>query len=341
MPWLAAGAAAAGLAGSVIGANEKSNAREEAGRLINQSVGELTAIGIPPEEAMKLSLEKYRSAGLLTPEMESDILQGNSEMGGITTDPRLQDAEMAALDELRRTGESGGLRAADQAKLENVMSQTAQAERGSREAILMDAAQRGASTGGGAIAAQLANQQGAAQRNHMGGVEIAGQAQDAALQAILQSGQLAGSMQGRQFEQAAQKAKAQDLINQMNTQARQGVMQRNVGSRNAAQQYNLQNQQNLMNSNVDIGNKEQVYNKSLPQQTFNNQLALGAAKANARSGQATNVMQGGQDAANMWGSIGGAVANAGTGIYNSQQKSEEAEKDRQNRKDIAAMYYGR
>lgn len=309
-----------GLGGAIAGGIENANAREKANRLIQDSVNELKGIGIPPEEALKLSLERYRSAGVLTPEMEKDILQGSSEFGNISTDPRLQDAEMAALDELRRTGEAGGLRASDKARLNEVMGEVSQAERGSREAILMDAAQRGASTGGGVLAAQLANQQGAAQRANSGGLQIAGQAQDAALQAILQSGQLGGQIQGRQFEQQAQKARAQDMINQMNTEAMRGVQQRNVGGRNEAQKYNLGQQQGIMDKNVDIGNMEQQYNKNLSQQTFENQMKRQAAINNARSGQATNVIDAGKSTAQMYGGIGSGAKDMGFALYDAEQK---------------------
>lgn len=328
MPWAAAIGAAAGLGSSIIGASQASASREEALRLINESVNDLKAVGIPDEDAMRISLEKYKSQGVLTPELEQDIMQGRSEMEGISTDPRLKDAQMSALDELRRVGEGGGMRLTDKANLESTLSDIDQQERGSREAILADKAQRGPVTGGDALAAQLLNQQGAAQRKREEGLRVAGNAEDAALQAILQSGQLAGSMQGQEFSQKADVAKAQDLINQMNTEAQRGVQERNIQSKNAAAATNLQQKQNLANSNVDLTNAQEQYNKSLGQKRYDMELGKATALANARGGQASMINQGGKDDAAMYGKIGGGVAQLGQSYWDKQASAEERDKDR-------------
>lgn len=333
MPLPAIGLALGGLLSGGVGALSAGAARGQAQQLIQQSVEDLKAIGIPPEEAMRISLEKYKSEGILTPEMEANILQGRTEMEGIETDPRLQDAEMSALNELRNVGQSGGMRLTDRANLNNVLGELDSVERGKRDAILLDAAQRGGATGGATLASQMLNQQSSAQRANQAGLQTAGQAQDAALQAILQSGQLAGQMQGRSFDQQAKIKQAQDYINQMNTAAQQGVQQRNVDSRNAAQQYNLGQAQALSNANVDLGNQQEMYNKGLAKDRFGMEMQKGQALANARNQQASNVQAGGQADQQMWGKIGGGVAQIGQSVWD----ADEREKDR--KAGIVRPYY--
>ena len=121
--------AGAGIATSVIGANAQSEANQKAQALIQQSIDEYKRIGIPSAEAMQLSLEKYRSAGILTPELEQNILQGQTELKGIETDPRLMDAQMQALDELRTRGQ-GGFSIGDRASLQKGLDAAAVQEKG-------------------------------------------------------------------------------------------------------------------------------------------------------------------------------------------------------------------
>lgn len=291
-------------------------AQKKALALIQESVEDYRNIGLPPEQALAISLERYKQAGILDPELENVINQNPTEMLGIQTDPRLRDAEMSALNELRGVGESGGLRLADLANYEKVMADVAQRERGAREAIMLDEAQRGVSTGGNSLAEQLLNNQANSQARHQAGLDLFGRAQDVALESILKSGELGGRIQAKDFSQQAEKARAQDVINEMNTQASRGVQQRNVSARNAAQEQNLNNVQNIWNANTGLSNEQEIYNKKLPQQMFENAMTRQNAIANARAGQASNTISSGNTLAQNWGGIGAAINKAGTGIGN-------------------------
>ena len=327
MPWAAIGAL--GQAGaSIYGTAERANARDQAYNLVQQSIQDYESMGLPTEEATRLSLERYKSAGVLTPEMEQEILQGRTELEGIQTDPRLREAQMNALSELQQVGE-GGYRLSDKATTEKIMSDIAQQERGARGAIEQDLLQRGVYGSGTELANKLSAQQAGAQNAYAQGLNLNAQAQDRALQAIMQGGNLAGSMDQQQFNQQQQIKAAQDAINRMNTAARQDVQQRNVGARNLAQASNLQNAQNIMNANVDVGNKEQSYNKNLAQQRFENLLALNQAKGNARAGQASQVNAAGKDIGQMWGNVGAGIGQAGLGYqqYLDSDKKKDKEEE--------------
>lgn len=331
-PWLAAVAGAGAQMGSAaIAANEQANARDQAAYLAQQSINDLTATGVPPDDALRITLEKLKSEGQLTPELEQYIAQQGTELAGIETDPRLKDAQLEALDSLR-TLSQGGFSIGDKAALDKALTASAIQERGAREAILQDMAQRGASTSGASVAAQLANQQGAATRGNEAALETAAQGYQRELDAIRNAGTLAGQMQGTEFGQKAQVATAQDVINKMNTEAQQNVQQRNLAAKNAAQQQNLAERQRIADANVGLSNQQEIYNKQVPQQSFENRLKVAQTKANTRAGQATNVISGGNQVAQTIAGAGAGAKDVGVGLSNyfsrQQQQNEDEEQKR-------------
>lgn len=302
------------IGGSLIGASAAGADREAARQAYEQSVRDYEAIGIPSAEAEQIVLEKYKSAGQWTPELEQAVKLGDSSMLGISTDPVYTAAAKKALLDLQNLGDQGGMTLQDQANLEKNLGNISAEERGHRQAILQNAAQRGGYGSGAALAAQLANQQDASQRAHQIGLDVNAQAQQRALQAIQAAGQLGTNLQNQEFNEKAKVSEAQDAIARWNAQNLQGVYGRNTGYGNQAQQYNLNAAQNLMNANTDIGNNQETYNKKLIEQNFNNQLALNKAKADARSGQATNFNMNANQTAQNWGNIGSAFAQAGGAV---------------------------
>ena len=331
--------AGVGMVGAVMAAREREQAARQAKDLINASVEELTAIGYPPEEAMKVSLEKARSAGTLTPELESEITQGRTEMEGIQSDPRLKEAQMNALLEMQGIG-SGETRLSDKVASEKILGEAAQQEKGSREAIEQDMRQRGAYGSGAELAMKLQNQQGSAGRAANESLGVAQGAQDRALQALMQSGQLGGSIRGQDFGEQERIKSAQDQINQMNTMARQNVQQRNIASRNNAQQYNLGNAQNIMNTNTGLANQQEIANKGLVQQNWQNKMNVASAKANQRAGQASNITNAGNAAAAGYAGTGAGLSQIAIGYGQQQNENEQAGLKRQNDLEIAKQKKG-
>ena len=306
MPWLAAVAA---IGGGVMGAANSAADRDASRAAYEQSVRDYEAIGIPSAEAQKVALEQYRQAGILTPELEEAILQGQSEMGGISTDPEFKNAQMQALSSLQGIGKSGGLTLDDLAQQEKLMSNISADQKGSREAILQNAQARGGYGSGAALAAQLMEQQAGAGRAHDVGLQTAGNAQKRALDAIAGAGSLGTSLESQYFGEAADKATAQDAINQWNAQNSAATQARNVTSKNTAQATNLTNTQSIQNANVDIRNKQETDNAALLQKQFENQMGLAAGKSNARAGQATNLTTIGNQNAQNWVNAGKGVGN--------------------------------
>lgn len=242
-------------------------------------------------------------------------LAGPSAMQGITDNPAMLGQEQASLGALQDLVNKGGLNTTDAANLNQIQGAAAQQSRGQQDAIMQNMAARGMGGSGNELLAKLSASQNATNQAAQQGLDVAGQAQSRALQAMMQGGSLASQLQGQQFGEAAQKASAQDAIskfnaqnsnqmNQYNTAAQNqagefnsqqaaqlglanrqqdlGAQQYNAGAQNQAAAYNNQGRQNLANQNTGIANQQNVYNtQQLPEQNFQNQMGLGAAKSGA------------------------------------------------------------
>lgn len=261
---------------------------------------------MPAIEDMQIQLEQLIQQGILTPEAAQAILQEQSELGNISTDPSLRNAQIEALNSLQDISASGGLTAMDRAKLGQIQTELGNQERGSREAIMQNAQARGVAGSGLELAQQLMNQQGSAMRGSQQGMDVAAQAQQRALEAIQQAGQLGGNIRQQDWNQQAQQAAAQDAINQFNAANKQNVNLQNVNTRNQAQQYNLDQRQNIANQNTGLRNQQQMHNKNLIQQDFENRYKKAGGKA--QQAQANN--QANQENANLIGGVIGSVAMA-------------------------------
>ena len=224
--------------------------------------------------------ELYQQVAQLNPELETAVNLGPSEMAGIATDPALRQAQLNALAKLQEVGAAGGRDAqflAEQSQLESDINRNL---RGQQEAIMQNLAARGSAGGGQELVARQMSAQDAANRQAQMAMDAKAQAQQRALQALMQSGQLGGQMQAQDFGQAAQKAQAADAIARFNAANQQDVMSRNIGAKNQAQQYNVGTAQNIANQNVGTKNQAQQYNLNLPQQQFQNQMTKSGALSN-------------------------------------------------------------
>jgi hypothetical protein len=189
------------------------------------------------------------------------------------------------------------------------------------------------------LLAQLQSSQAATDQMGQQGLDVAGMAQDRALNAMMQSGQLSGDIRGQQFGEQSQVANARDAINRFNAQNRNQTNQFNAGSLNDAAQFNAGNRlrtdmanrdtrigvdqtnaqfsqdaakfnaggrQDVANQNVDTKNRETMTNKvDLGQQNFQNQVTVATGKSGA-AGQAMNYY--GQQAAGKRDQFGNMVA---------------------------------
>lgn len=257
---------------------------------------------LPPSSA------KFQDVGLpqgnLSYNLDNPIMaalaeQGPSAYDNISTDPRLKNDQMASLDALKAIADGGGLTAADKANLNKVQSDVALADRGRREAILQNANARGMGGGGNELLALLDSSQAATDRANQSGLDIAGMAQDRALEAIMQGGNLAGNLRSQDFNEQAKKAEATDAIKRFNAANANSLNLANAGAANnfaankaegnlraatgnlSANQLRAQNAQAVANNNVSRANDVNDMTAKLQQQEFNNNLGIAAGKSGA------------------------------------------------------------
>lgn len=182
---------------------------------------------------------------------------GRSAFEDIKSDPALRDAQMASLGKLDEIIAGGGMTARERANMERVRSDVNAADRGRRDAILQNMASRGMGGSGMELLAALDSGQAATDREAQAGLDQAAAAEERALEAIMQKGQMAGSMRGQDFDQASRVAQAHDAIDQFNAAAANSMSQFNTGAANDMTRFNTGNKLNTALANraytTDVG----------------------------------------------------------------------------------------
>lgn len=316
---LAAGAIAAPIIGGIMGGQQADKDRNAANQARQQALAQFAGLSVPEIEQMKLNLEQYQSQGVLTPELEQLVQQGNTAMGDISSDPRLRQEQMKSLDALSMLA-GGNMTPADQAAFQLARNQAAGEMQAKNNQVLQEMQQRGQAGSGAELLAKLKNNQSGAQMLQQAQLEEAKAMQQARQQAIAQLANVSGNIRGQDYDEAANLARAKDSIAQFNAQNAQSVGSRNTAIKNQAQLGNLTNAQQLANMNTENMNKQQIANKGLIQQRFGNEMDLASAKAGQYGNQASAAdRQAGQTAA-MWSGIGQGAGTAFGALANNYSK---------------------
>lgn len=312
---MALGEALGGIVGGFLGKNAAKMDRRHQKDMMNKAMAAFDKLGFPPDLSKQLIVEELQRQGQYTPELEETIDVVESEYNQIKEDPSLQKAQLQALGGLQERAKVG-LSAEDRAGLNQVRQEVQRDAEGKRQQILQQMQARGMGGSGAELIAQLQAGQSGAELASQQSDNLMAQAQQRALQALGQSGQMAGDMQQAKFGREADVARALDERNRFlaeNTIARQ---QRNVGSLNQAQAANLAEQQRLHEANITNRRAEaerQVAAKG-------NQYNQGLSYAQGKAGQAMNMAnfygQQAQQKADAQVAMGkgvGGLADAGVG----------------------------
>lgn len=159
---------------------------------------------------------------------------GPSALEGIQSDPAARAAQQQSMAALQQLADNGGLSISDVKALNDLQSNLNRSDSARRNALSNQYAARGQLGSGAQLAMELQGQQQAAQSANQRGESIAAQAQDRALQAILQKGQVARGMSNDDYGRKADAAKARDAIESRNAAARTGASQYNNSLRGQA-----------------------------------------------------------------------------------------------------------
>lgn len=305
-----------------------------------QQMAGLIGGSTPVPNLQELNYEMYNPTNYATPEEIAfaggydPALLGQSEMQNVDVDKNILDAQSRALQQLSDVSSQGGMTAIDKARLADIQAEQLGTDKGQREAIMQGQAMRGMGDSGSTLAALLQGQQGSSNAANRNALDVNAQAQQRALQAMSQTGQLGTQMNQQQFGQRAAQAEAQDAINRFNNQnvnnaqarntdVRQQLLGQNTTNRNQVSQMNTDLRNTAMGGNVDMRNQQQYYNRvTRPQSMFGmqsgNAQAVAAGVSNAsnmgnqnRWNQANINQQDRAAALNTTGTIVGGVASGG------------------------------
>lgn len=134
-------------------------------------------------------------------------------------------AQMAALDQLQKTYQAGGLDPQAQSDIYATEQQGNQQAQALNSQVAQNAAQRGVSGGGAMYAAQRQNAQNSSNAAKMQGLQALSMGYQRQMQALNGAGALGSTMQGQANQQADDRARAMDAISTFNANQRQGANQ--------------------------------------------------------------------------------------------------------------------
>ena len=206
--WVPIAMAGAGLASSIYGASEMSKAK----KYLKENKALWEALQTPNIENLKVKLEQAVSQGKLDPKLGQALLADPSLMRDVGANPKLVEAQEQTLQRYQEISQARGQDATTRARMAETMDQVGQQERAGREALQAQMQRRGMGGSGADLAQQALLQQRGADRTAQMGFRTAADAEQRALQALSQGGQLAGQMRGQQFSEDAQRAAAMDRI---------------------------------------------------------------------------------------------------------------------------------
>jgi len=273
---------------------KKADPNKAAMRAQKDQMKRLDKIDLPTLE--KLALESPELVGLLDAEQLDP-----SAMEGISTDPRLQENQMAALEAMRERAE-GGLSTQDRYMMEELMGQAGAQEKSQRAAIEQDMAERGMDDSGQSLMMKLQNQQASANQGRKQAMQMANQAAQGKQSALANMANMSGNMQNADFSRQAQKASARDAIAKANAMNRQSIAGQNLAARQA-----IANQQSA------TANQNQMYNKNIAQQNFQNQLSKATGQGAVASNMSNISANAGQKPGGLQSALGGAATGASIG----------------------------
>lgn len=257
-------------------------------------IGESIAKGEREDAARMLAVMQQQFANIPLPSLEEieAIQLGESEMEGVTTDPRLEASQYDALGGVSEIADDG-MSAVDTAALNRIGNQVARRQKAGMAGIESDMAARGqAGTGMDyALRAQAASD--ANQRLSEEGQNVGAEAMQRRYRALMDQGDMSGKMRGQQFAEKSKKAEAADMISRLNAASR---------------------------------SQAQSYNATLPQQKFKNQLTKTAAVANPTNAMVGMKVDGANDTRNAFAQYGAAAGKAVESASNYYDDDDEEDK---------------
>lgn len=335
VPAIMAGAAVAGAAAQWYNSEQARRASAQERAKMAELINNLQDPNFDPNQ---LTPEQYAVAAKYVPEAAAYIEETKPEIIKETEDMVMgKNAQRDALERLSGIAKSTDVDPQMQA-LANAASRKAQTEAQSRQAsILQDAERRGSLNAGTTLAAQLGASSDAMDRLATTQNQNAGNAYQQRLQALAESGRLGGEMR---TQEASLQGKNADIINQFNarnSRARQDYENSRAGMLNDASKLNAGVFNSTNNANVDLRNNAAKGNQARSDEVARSLYNAQMNKANLQVGQAGQninaINQTAQDRNNIIQGLSG-----GASAMSASSAAADAEKERQDRADRRAQY---
>lgn len=285
----------------------KSSAAEDA---IASQLAKLNAVNAPTAAQLTLpQLEKFVSAGILTPEQAQAYLAEGNAFDTTSANNTGMEAELSTLGELRNLVNKGGVDAQGEADIQKILNTMSTSNSGNNAAILRDAAAKGTSNSGFTLASRLASNQNDATTANSNALDVAAANEARRTDALKSAGELGGQVQGQQYKQEENKANAANAIAQFNAKQKQETENLNTTAANTAETANLGNAQDISNKNTLTSQTQQASIPAAQQAAFDNELKKAGAGMEGAKALADAKQQSGQQSA---GILGGLLGTAGT-----------------------------
>lgn len=186
------------------------------GGLVGEGMGDLTSMQNNANIQELLDQWKNRYNTLPATSDVNPQAVGQSQLSGVSMDPRYKAAENLALSSLMNEATSGGMTAADKQKLNQAKLAGLGVARGVQGQNEQNLRARGLFGSGAELAGDLSAQQGGVDTAYQGDMATAGAASDRALAALEAAGGFASQLGSQDLTQQDTTAKANDAISQFN-----------------------------------------------------------------------------------------------------------------------------
>lgn len=178
---------------------------------------------------MERQLKDIRSVELPDlPELEAEQL-GDSAVAGMKSDASLRSNQLAAIAEMQRLADAGGLDLTDKAALEQALDTARNQTKRARAGVASELGARGQMDSGAKMAMDLDATSRGANDLRKEGMDTAAMAQRRRLAAIRDASGMSGSLREQDWREGESANRAKDLRDERNAAARERASQYNAG----------------------------------------------------------------------------------------------------------------
>jgi hypothetical protein len=268
----------------------------------------IDAVGAPPDTAKAIILNKFKSVGLETPELEQAVDIGVSKMGEYKEDPRFKEAGVKALEKMMQQSEQG-LTAQDRLALREIQQEQERSTQGKLAQIRQEAQMRGMGGAGADLAAQLSAAQSGAERGLSSAMQVGAQAQQAKIAGIQRAAEMASGLRSADLATAQSTLGAKDQFGRFKAEEAMARQQRNIAAKNIAEQRNIARTQELANLDTAAANKELERQVTAEGTDWERGLTYGQTRAGTRTNMSKVYGQRAGAVQQSWGDMGKSTSD--------------------------------